>query len=72
MKWMYDCKCGYEWQEEESYKCEIDVPCEHEFKVWSVAERKFNIKMLPFVGEIIFLTRTEAEQALERMEKENG
>lgn len=33
---------------------------------------KFGLEMLCDIGYAVFLTKEEAEQALERMEKENG
>jgi hypothetical protein len=41
-------------------------------EVWyRIEHREFTLSMRGYFGKTVFLTRTEAEQALERMEKEN-
>lgn len=63
-----DCEYGHE-----CYKCEKNnLTCGYEFEVCRVVKRNFRLEMLPFIGISCFLTKEEAEQAMERMEKENG
>ena len=66
----YDCDCDYECIEIDSYKCEEDLPCEHQYKVYRVKEIKFQEQMLVVVGKSVFLTQEEAEQKLASMQKE--
>ena len=65
----YDCDCDYECIEIDSYKCEEDLPCEHQYKVYRVKEIKFQEQMLVVVGKSVFLTKEEAEQKLEEMKE---
>ena len=71
--YLYECKHDYECVlKYNKNKCEENVPCEHEHKQWMVREAVFNYKMLKAIGTTVFFTKEEAEQALARMEKENG
>lgn len=58
----YDCKLSFD-----AYKCEEDIRCEHECKKYRTRETKFNHMMLDKIGETVFLTKEEAEQALKQM-----
>jgi hypothetical protein len=64
-----DCKFDYQCplHEDELNACVMGIACENEEKVWKVKEEHFHWKMLKSVGSTIFLTKEEAEQALERM-----
>lgn len=57
----YDCKVYQKW------KCEDNIPCEYENKVYYVKEAKFCFPMLQHIGEKVFLTREEAEKKLEEL-----
>lgn len=63
----FECDYDYDCQEYDAYKCEEGVHCEHEYKVYKVAETKFQIQMLATLGKAIFLTKEEAEKALAEM-----
>ena len=66
---IFECEYDYECKEEEPFKCECNAFCEHESKVYRVIPRPFDISMLSEFGKTIFLTKAEAEKALEEMEK---
>ena len=72
LSYIYECKFDYDCKEFDAYKCEEDIPCEHQYKVYRVKETKFQKQMLAMLGKTVFLTKEEAEQALARMVKENG
>ena len=72
LSYIYECKFDYDCKEFDAYKCEEDIPCKHQYKVYRVKETKFQKQMLAMLGETVFLTKEEAEQALARMEGENG
>ena len=71
LSYIYECKFDYDCKEFDAYKCEEDIPCKHQYKVYRVKETKFQKQMLAMLGETVFLTKEEAEQALARMEGEN-
>ena len=71
LSYIYECKFDYDCKEFDAYKCEEDVSCEHQYKVYRVKETKFQKQMLAMLGKTVFLTKEEAEQALERMEGEH-
>lgn len=61
----FDCKHNYECPLSfDKYKCEEDIRCEHECKDWYVRQAVFNHMMLGYIGKTVFLTKSEAEQAL--------
>lgn len=60
----YDCKVYQKW------KCEDNIPCEYEKKLYYVKETKFGIAMLNFIGKTVFLTREEAEKKLEELQND--
>lgn len=60
----YECPLSYD-----KHKCEEDARCQHEYKVYRIREAFFNICMKDNIGKNVFLTRKEAEQALERMKE---
>jgi hypothetical protein len=67
---IYECKHAYNCPLEfDNYKCEANVPCRHEYKVLRVKETVFNYKMLESIGNTVFLTKEEAEQALAKMKE---
>lgn len=72
LSYIYECKFDYDCKEFDAYKCEEDIPCEHQYKVYRVKETKFQKQMLAMLGKTVFLTKEEAEQALERLEKDDG
>ena len=58
----YDnCKATQKW------KCEEDIQCEYERKLYYVKEIEFASIMKNSIGKSIFLTREEAEKKLEEM-----
>ena len=65
----YECDCNYECEEMEQWKCEENIRCEHEYKVYRVKETNFQIAMLAILGKTVFLTKAEAEKVLEEMGK---
>ena len=66
----YECKHDYECQAFEQYKCGSGIVCEHEFKVYKIKEVKFELGLLPYIGEFVFVTKEEAEQALKKIQEE--
>lgn len=61
----YDnCKVTQKW------KCEEDIPCEYEKKLYCVKEIEFYLTLKDAIGKTIFLTREEAEKKLEELENE--
>lgn len=70
VSYIYECKHDYACPEFEPFKCEEEIPCEHEYKKYSVRERDFCISCLALLNRTVFLTKAEAEKALEEMECE--
>lgn len=69
LSYIYECKFDYDCKEFDAYKCEEDIHCEHQYKVYRVKETKFQKQMLAMLGKTVFLTKAEAEKALAEMEK---
>lgn len=69
LSYIYECKFDYDCKEFDAYKCEEDVYCEHQYKVYRVKETKFQKQMLAMLGKTVFLTKEEAEQALSKMKE---
>lgn len=69
LSYIYECKFDYDCKEFDAYKCEEDIPCEHQYKVYRVKETKFQKQMLAMLGKTVFLTKEEAEQALAIMKE---
>lgn len=56
-----DCKSTQKW------KCEEDIPCEYEKRLYCVKEIEFYLTLKDAIGKTVFLTREEAEKKLEEM-----
>ena len=69
LSYIYECKFDYDCKEFDAYKCEEDIPCKHQYKVYRVKETKFQKQMLAMLGKTVFLTKEEAEQALAKMKE---
>ena len=69
LSYIYECKFDYDCKEFDAYKCEEDIPCKHQYKVYRVKETKFQKQLLAMLGETVFLTKEEAEQALAKMKE---
>lgn len=59
-----DCKSTQKW------KCEEDIPCEYEKRLYCVKEIEFHLTLKDAIGKTIFLTREEAEKKLEELKNE--
>ena len=53
------------------YQCERGFKCEYEHEKLVVRPESFDFKMLNNFNKTVFLTKEEAEKALERLEKDN-
>ena len=63
-----DCIYDYEHcKATQKWKCEEDIPCEHEKKKYYVKEIEFNLSLKDAIGKTVFLAREEAEKKLEEM-----
>lgn len=62
-----ECKYDYDCKEYDAYKCEGGCPCEFEYRVTRIREQQFEIPMIALLGKSVFLTKAEAEKALEEM-----
>ena len=62
-----ECEYDYDCQENDAYKCEGGCLCEYEYKVTRIRETQFEIPMIAMLGKSVFLTKAEAEKALEEM-----
>ena len=70
VEYTFECKLDYKCPLSfDAYKCEEEIHCEHECKVYHVRDAKFNHMMLDRIGKTVFLTKEEAEQALEKMKE---
>lgn len=69
LSYIYECKFDYDCKEFDAYKCEEDIPCKHQYKVYRVKETKFQKQMLAMLGKTVFLKKEEAEQALAKMKE---
>ena len=63
----HDFNCPFRTFEE--YKCEYST-CEYQYIEYYIRETKFNHVMTDIVGDTVFLTKEEAEQALAEMKGE--
>lgn len=72
-RYIYECKydfaCPFD-DDEECDKCLNDESCENEYKVYTIVETEFELKMLANIGTKIFLTREEAGAKLNEMKGE--
>ena len=69
LSYIYECKFDYDCKEFDAYKCEEDIPCKHQYKVYRVKETKLQKQMIAMLGKTVFLTKEEAEQALSKMKE---
>lgn len=69
LSYRYDCKNDYDCKVSREWKCEENIPCEYEKKIHYVKKSQFCLSMMNFLGKTVFLTREEAEKALEEMGK---
>lgn len=69
LSYRYDCKNNYDCKAFQKWKCEENIPCEYEKKEYFVKKSQFCLTMLNSLGKTVFLTREEAEKALEEMGK---
>jgi len=67
LSYRYECKNDYDCKVSQKYKCEGNIPCEYEKKIHYVKKAQFCLTMLESLGKTVFLTREEAEKALEKM-----
>lgn len=65
-----DCIYNYEHcKVTQKWKCEEDIPCEYEKRLYCVEEIEFHLTLKDAIGKTVFLTREEAENKLEEMKK---
>nr|DAZ47309.1 MAG TPA: hypothetical protein [Caudoviricetes sp.] len=69
LSYRYDCKNDYDCKAFQKWKCEENIPCEYEKKEYFVKKTQFCLTMLNSLGKTVFLTREEAEKALEEIGK---
>lgn len=69
LSYRYECKNDYDCKVPRQWKCEENIPCEYEKKIHYVKESQFCLTMLNSLGKTVFLTREEAEKALEKIGK---
>lgn len=67
LSYRYECKNNYDCKVPRQWKCEENIPCEYEKKIHYVKKAQFCLRMLESIGKNVFLTREEAEKALEKM-----
>ena len=70
---IYECDNGYMdciMEFPDRYQCEIGFKCEYEHEKLVVRPESFDFKMLDNFNKTVFLTKEEAEKALERLECE--
>lgn len=65
LSYIYDCKNDYDCKAFQKWKCEENIPCEYEKKEYFVKKSQFCLTMLNSLGKTVFLTREEAEKALD-------
>ena len=65
LSYRYDCKNNYDCKAFQKWKCEENIPCEYEKKEYFVKKSQFCLTMLNSLGKLVFLTREEAEKALD-------
>ena len=64
----FDCIYNYEnCKVTQKWKCEEDIPCEYEKRLYCVEEIEFNLNLKDVIGKTVFLTCEEAEKKLEEM-----
>lgn len=67
-----DCIYNYEHcKATQKWKCEEDIQCEYEKRLYCVKEIKFCLTLKSAIGKTVFLTREEAEKKLEEMKNES-
>ena len=67
-----DCIYNYEHcKATQKWKCEEDIQCEYEKRLYCVKEIKFCLTLKSAIGKTVFLTREEAEKKLEEMKGEH-
>ena len=65
---MLECKHDYDCPLcSNAYKCEEDIPCEHQYIQRFIRKTRFVHAMINNIGKTVFLTKEEAEQALKQM-----
>lgn len=69
VSYRYECTRNYDCKVFQKWKCEDNIPCEYEKKEYFVKKSQFCLTMLNSLGKTVFLTREEAEKALEEMGK---
>lgn len=69
VSYRYECTLNYDCKVFQKWKCEENIPCEYEKKEYFVKKSQFCLTMLNSLGKTVFLTREEAEKALEKMGK---
>ena len=62
-----ECKYDYECNDKDAYKCVCGAFCENEYKSVCIGKTQFQLQMFTEFGKTVFLTRAEAEKALEEM-----
>lgn len=66
-----DCIYDYEHcKATQKWKCEEDIPCEYEKRLYRVKEIEFNLNLKDVIGKTVFLTCEEAEKKLKEMEND--
>ena len=65
LSYMYDCKNDYDCKVFKKWKCMGNIPCKYEKKKYFVKKSQFCLTMLNSLGKTVFLTREEAEKALD-------
>lgn len=62
---MLECKHDYDCPLcSNTYKCEEDIPCEHQYIQRFIRKTRFVHAMINNIGKTVFLTKEEAEQEL--------
>ena len=69
VSYRYECTLNYDCKVFQKWKCEDNIPCEYEKKEYFVKKSQFCLTMLNSLEKTVFLTREEAEKALEKMGK---
>lgn len=63
-----DCIYNYEHcKATQKWKCEEDIQCEYEKRLYCVKEIKFCLTLKSAIGKTVFLTREEAEKKLKEL-----
>ena len=67
-----DCIYNYEHcKATQKWKCEENIQCEYEKRLYYVKEIKFCLTLKSTIGKTVFLTREEADKKLEKMKGEH-